>query len=95
MSAFDRQVLDCISGSGTDHVILNMATGQYRLISSAAQKCASFRRGKYGGFVRPLRESRGLSQEHLAASAEVSAMYIGFIERRDNVATLAVILQIA
>ncbi len=50
---------------------------------------------KFGLVVRRLRESRGLTQEELAERAEVSATYIGFIERGDNVPTLTVILQIA
>ena len=45
--------------------------------------------------VRRLRESRGLTQEELAERADVSATYIGFVERGDNVPTLTVILQIA
>jgi len=45
--------------------------------------------------VRRLRESRGLTQEELAERAEVSATYIGFVERGDNVPTLTIIIQIA
>ena len=45
--------------------------------------------------MRRLRESRGLTQEELAERAEVSATYIGFVERGDNVPTLTIILQIA
>jgi transcriptional regulator with XRE-family HTH domain len=45
--------------------------------------------------VRRLRESRGLTQEEFAERADVSATYIGFVERGDNVPTLTVILQIA
>ena len=45
--------------------------------------------------VRRLRERRGLTQEELAERAEVSATYVGFVERGDNVPTLTVILQIA
>lgn len=45
--------------------------------------------------VRKLREARGWTQEELAESAEVSATYIGFVERGDNVPTLTIILQIA
>ena len=45
--------------------------------------------------VRRLRESRGFTQEELAEKAEVSATYIGFVERGDNVPTLTIILQIA
>ena len=50
---------------------------------------------KFGTVVRSLREKRGLTQEELAERAEVSATYIGYIERGDNVPTLIVILQIA
>lgn len=45
--------------------------------------------------MRRLREARGLTQEQLAESAEVSATYIGFVERGDNVPTLTIIIQIA
>lgn len=45
--------------------------------------------------VRKLREARGLTQDQLAERAGVSATYIGFIERGDNVPTLTIILQIA
>jgi transcriptional regulator with XRE-family HTH domain len=50
---------------------------------------------KFGAVVRSLREKRGFTQDELAARAEVSATYIGYIERGDNVPTLIVILQIA
>ena len=45
--------------------------------------------------VRKLRESRGMTQEQLAEEADVSATYIGFVERGDNVPTLTIIIQIA
>jgi transcriptional regulator with XRE-family HTH domain len=48
---------------------------------------------KFGAVVRRTREQRGLTHEELAERAEVSATYIGFIERGDNVPTLTVILQ--
>jgi len=50
---------------------------------------------KFGAVVRALREERGLTQDQLAERAGVSATYIGFIERGDNVPTLTIILQIA
>jgi transcriptional regulator with XRE-family HTH domain len=50
---------------------------------------------KFGGIVRALREERGLTQEQLAEHADMSATYIGYIERGDNVPTLTIILQIA
>jgi transcriptional regulator with XRE-family HTH domain len=49
---------------------------------------------KFGLIVRKLREQRGLTQEQLGERAEVSATYIGFVERGDSVPTLTVILQI-
>ena len=50
---------------------------------------------KFGAVVRQMRERRGLTQEQLAERAEVSATYVGFIERGDNVPTLTIILQVA
>jgi transcriptional regulator with XRE-family HTH domain len=50
---------------------------------------------RFGAVVRQMRESRGLTQEQLAERAEVSATYIGFVERGDNVPTLTIVLQIA
>lgn len=50
---------------------------------------------KFGAIVRALREERDLTQDQLAERAGVSATYIGFIERGDNVPTLTIILQIA
>jgi transcriptional regulator with XRE-family HTH domain len=50
---------------------------------------------KFGAIVRALREERGLTQDQLAERAGVSATYIGFIERGDNVPTLTIILQVA
>ena len=50
---------------------------------------------KFGAIVRTLREELGLTQDQLAERAGVSATYIGFIERGDNVPTLTIILQIA
>ena len=50
---------------------------------------------KFGASVRLLREERGLTQEDLGELAEISATYVGFIERGDSVPTLTIILQIA
>ena len=50
---------------------------------------------KFGAVVRRLREARGLTQEQLAERADVSATYVGFVERGDNVPTLTIIIQIA
>jgi len=45
--------------------------------------------------VRSFREARGFTQEELAERAEVSATYIGYIERGANVPTLIVVFPIA
>ena len=45
--------------------------------------------------MRRLRKERGLSQEALAEAANMTADYLGFIERGDNVPTLTVILKLA
>jgi len=45
--------------------------------------------------MRRLRKDRGLSQERLAEAANLTADYIGFIERGENVPTLTVILKLA
>jgi transcriptional regulator with XRE-family HTH domain len=50
---------------------------------------------KFGAVVRRLREEQGLTQEQLAERSGVSATYIGFIERGDNVPTLTVVLDVA
>jgi transcriptional regulator with XRE-family HTH domain len=50
---------------------------------------------QFGAIVRSLRERRGLTQEELAARSGISAGYVGFVERGDNVPTLTVILQLA
>jgi transcriptional regulator with XRE-family HTH domain len=50
---------------------------------------------RFGAVMRRLREERGLTQEQLAERAEVSATYVGFVERGDNVPTLTIILQLA
>ncbi len=49
----------------------------------------------FGTTVRRLREERGLTQAQLAEAAELSATYLGIIERGENVPTLTVILQLA
>jgi transcriptional regulator with XRE-family HTH domain len=36
-----------------------------------------------------------MTQEQLAEEADVSATYVGFVERGDNVPTLTIIIQIA
>jgi transcriptional regulator with XRE-family HTH domain len=50
---------------------------------------------KFGEAVRRLRAERGYSQEVLAERAKLNADFLGFIERGDNLPTLATILQLA
>jgi len=50
---------------------------------------------KFGETVRRLRAERGYSQEVLAERAKLNADFLGFIERGDNLPTLATILQLA
>jgi transcriptional regulator with XRE-family HTH domain len=50
---------------------------------------------KFGETVRRLRAERGYSQEVLAERARLNADFLGFIERGDNLPTLATILQLA
>lgn len=49
----------------------------------------------FGRIIRRLRESHGWTQEELAERAEISATYLGFIERGENVPTLPLILRLA
>lgn len=49
----------------------------------------------FGATVRRLRENRGWTQEQLAEQADMSATYVGFIERGENVPTLTIILRLA
>jgi transcriptional regulator with XRE-family HTH domain len=49
----------------------------------------------FGATVRRLRERDGLTQEQLAERAEMSATYLGFIERGENVPTLTTIFKLA
>jgi transcriptional regulator with XRE-family HTH domain len=50
---------------------------------------------KFGKALRRLRSEAGLSQEALAERANLSADFVGFIERGDNVPTLTTILHLA
>lgn len=49
----------------------------------------------FGATVRRLREEHGWTQEQLAETAEMSATYVGFIERGENVPTLTIIFRLA
>ena len=49
----------------------------------------------FGATVRQLRESRAWTQEQLAERAEMSATYLGFIERGENVPTMTIIFRLA
>jgi len=49
----------------------------------------------FGAVVRRLRESHGWTQEELAERADMSATYLGFVERGENVPTLTIILKLA
>jgi len=50
---------------------------------------------RFGDAMRRARKERGLSQEALAEAANLTADYIGFIERGENVPTLTVILKVS
>jgi transcriptional regulator with XRE-family HTH domain len=50
---------------------------------------------RFGDAMRRMRKERGLSQEALAEAATLTADYIGFIERGENVPTLTVILKVS
>jgi XRE family transcriptional regulator, regulator of sulfur utilization len=50
---------------------------------------------RFGDALRRLRNERGLSQERLAEAANLTADYVGFVERGENVPTLTVILKLA
>lgn len=49
----------------------------------------------FGDALRSTRKERGLSQEALAERANLTADYVGFVERGENVPTLTVILKLA
>lgn len=50
---------------------------------------------KFGDSIRRLRKGQNLSQEALAERAGMNADFVGFIERGENLPTLATILQLA
>lgn len=59
------------------------------------RKVRSVEGQRFGDTLRRLRNERGLSQERLAEAANLTADYVGFIERGENVPTLTVILKLA
>jgi transcriptional regulator with XRE-family HTH domain len=50
---------------------------------------------RFGDLLRRMRKDRGLSQEALSEAANLTADYLGFVERGENVPTLTVILKLA
>lgn len=50
---------------------------------------------RFGATLRRIRRSRRLSQESLAELAGVTADYVGFVERGENVPTIEVMLRLA
>jgi transcriptional regulator with XRE-family HTH domain len=50
---------------------------------------------RFGDSLRRMRKDRGLSQEALAEAANLTADYLGFVERGENVPTLTVLLKLA
>lgn len=49
----------------------------------------------FGETVRKLRATHSWTQEELAERAGMSATYLGFVERGENVPTLTVVFQLA
>jgi len=54
-----------------------------------------FRAAAFGTMIRRLRTDGGLTQEKLAELADLNLSYIGFLERRENVPTLTIVLDLA
>lgn len=50
---------------------------------------------RIGGAIRGIRESRGWSQERLAAEAELNRTYVGGLERGERNPTVATLERIA
>jgi transcriptional regulator with XRE-family HTH domain len=50
---------------------------------------------RFGATLRKIRRSRRLSQESLAELAGVTADYLGFVERGENVPTVVMMLRLA
>jgi len=50
---------------------------------------------RFGKRVRDLRQGRGISQEELAAKANVHRTYIGMVERGEKNVTLLTMLRLA
>jgi transcriptional regulator with XRE-family HTH domain len=65
-------------------------------MQDAPRKCSKDPIGVvFGATVRRLRERHGWTQEQLAELAEMSATYVGFVERGENVPTLTIIFRLA
>ena len=50
---------------------------------------------RFGATLRSIRRSRRLSQESLAELAGITADYVGFVERGENVPTVVTVLRLA
>jgi transcriptional regulator with XRE-family HTH domain len=49
---------------------------------------------RFGAILRRLREQRGWTRQKLATRAEMSAQYVGIIEKGGNVPTLTTVLEL-
>ena len=50
---------------------------------------------KFGAIIRRLRTARGWTLRDLGREADMNPTYLGFLERGENVPTLAIILRLA